>query len=141
MTEITEQTPKRRVRRTAPESGVSGKSVVVCLNHPSGITFPIGPDNRPVHIRGNAHDLRGREKGVIPVGEYGYTIVSKDDWEEIKRVYGRMKIFESGLIFAESGHDRAKARACEQQELRHGREPVDTAQTNTSEANPADLPG
>ncbi|MDL2315504.1 hypothetical protein LJC59_00275 [Desulfovibrio sp. OttesenSCG-928-A18] len=110
--------------------GSSG-AVTVAYNSVRGITFALG--DKRILIRGSSSHLVGKEKGIIPVGRYGYTRVAVDEWEAIKKEYGEMSIFKNGLIFAEKSSDRAEDRAMEQAELRHGLEPVN-AETAKTEA-------
>lgn len=105
-------------------------TVTVALNRATGIRFPL-PDGRAVLINGNAAHLRGREKGVLPVGGFGLTTIAADDWAYIKKTYGRMEIFENGLIFAAERKADAAAEAAEKANLRHGLEPVDPEKTAT----------
>jgi hypothetical protein len=118
----------------------AGNKVAVAFNHPQGIKFTV-PGGRAVVINGNATHLRGKEKGVLPAGAFGLTLVDADDWEYITKVYGRMQIFKSGLIFAQDSRARAEDEAEEKRELRHGREAVDPAATNTEPVSGADLAG
>ena len=94
----------RPKKNTAPETTQATKTdtVMVALNRATGITFPM-PDGRKVLIEGNAASLRGKEKGVLPVGAFGLTRVNADDWAYIEKTYGpHMEIFKSGLIFAQA---------------------------------------
>ena len=77
----------------------SKPTVVVALNRAIGIQFAM-PDGRKVLINGNAAHLRGKEKGVLPVGGFGLTTIAAEDWEYIKKTYGGMEVFENGLLFA-----------------------------------------
>ena len=106
----------------------------VALNHPQGINFLLDGGKRRVLIRGNANALRGQEKGKLPTGAVGLTDVSKADWEAIKKQYGRMEIFQSGLIFANDRKADAVDQAEERAETRHGREPVDVEKDAQTEA-------
>ena len=71
----------RPKKNTAPETTQATKTdtVMVALNRTTGISFPM-PDGRKVLIEGNAASLRGKEKGVLPVGAFGLTRVNADDW-------------------------------------------------------------
>ena len=115
------------------DQALAGDTVFVALNHPSGIKFTL-KDGRQVVIKGHSTHLRGKEMGILPVGRYGLTQVSKDDWEEIQRIYGRMEIFQNGLIFARPRKSEAEDQAEEMRGTRHGREPVNPETTNTTEA-------
>lgn len=105
-------------------------TVVVALNRATGIRF-VMPDGRKVLINGNAAHLRGKEKGVLPVGAFGLTTIAAADWEYIRKTYGGMEIFENGLIFAAERKADALDEADEKAELRHGIEPVDPENTAT----------
>ena len=128
MPERTEGHMARPKRNTAPEAAsraTGPDTVMVALNRATGISFRM-PDGRRVLIEGNAASLRGREKGVLPVGAFGLTRVNADDWACIERTYGpHMEIFRSGLIFAQTCKAGAVDEADERAELRHGLEPVD----------------
>lgn len=113
-------------------------TVAVALNRQTGIAFPM-PDGRKVVINGNAAHLRGREKGILPVGAFGITVIQKDDWDYIEKKYGGMDIFKNGLLFAADKKSRAQDEATEKEELRHGLEPVDVSKTRT-EPNEAAQP-
>ena len=139
-TDATQNTPQApAVNTTAAEAAkteaqaakASGtRMVAVALNRATGIQFAL-PDGRKVLVNGNAASLRGKEKGVLPVGAYGLTLVPAADWEYIKKTYGGMEIFTHGLIFAAGRKADAADEAVEKAELRHGLEPVDPESTTT----------
>lgn len=108
---------------TGNKANMGANMVTVAYNAPRGIVFTVGGSRR-VHVNGNNLHLVGKEKGIISVGKYGYTRIDANDWDEIKKTYGSMAIFQNGLIFAESSKDRAEDRAEEQSETRHGLEPA-----------------
>ncbi len=108
----------------------SKPTVVVALNRAIGIQFAM-PDGRKVLINGNAAHLRGKEKGVLPVGGFGLTTIAAEDWEYIKKTYGGMEVFENGLLFAAERKADAVDMADERAALRHGIEPVDPENTAT----------
>lgn len=110
---------------------VNGKAMVtVALNRATGIQFAM-PDGRKVLINGNAAHLRGLEKGVLPVGGFGLTSITAEDWEYIKKTYGGMEVFENGLLFAAERKADAVDMADERAALRHGMEPIDPENTAT----------
>ncbi|MDR3037876.1 MAG: hypothetical protein LBV21_01055 [Candidatus Adiutrix sp.] len=131
--------PQQTRPSQGPEASASGGPgasplVYVALNHPHGIKFTL-PGGRKVTINGNATHLRGREKGVLPVGRYGLTLAPAEDWAEIQRLYGAMDIFKKGLIFTQDRRDKALDQAEEQAETRHGREPIDPEAALTQEGS------
>lgn len=128
----------KNLNRPLPKQTVSGDTVVVSLKHPQGIRFDLS-GKRSVVIDGNAVHLRGKDKGVIPCEGFGMTIVAKADWEEIKKLYGGMRIFKSGLIFASEDIQRAADEADEKDgDLKSGFEPIDPQAAGVSSAAKAD---
>jgi hypothetical protein len=121
---------KNTAKAAEPNSGKD--MVTVAYNAARGIIFSL--NGKSIHINGSNIQLMGKEKGVIPVGQYGYTRIPAGDWEAIRKTYGSMEIFKNGLIFAEKSQDKAQGRAEEQAETRHGLEPVDPETTHTEEA-------
>lgn len=116
----TESAEKQKVTQTAGSNG----NVVVALCHPTGIQFLLDGGKRRVKLNGNAANLVGHPKGILPVGGFGLTEIPRSDWEAIKAHYGRMEIFKNGLCFAHDSRASVTAEADEKAELRHGREPV-----------------
>jgi hypothetical protein len=110
--------------RPASSKTPAGDTVLVGLNDPHGIAF-IMPGGRKVIVNGNAVDLRGKEKGELPIGGYGLTRISSEDWEWINKNYGGMAVFKAGLIFAADSRDEFEDLKEERESLRHGYEPVD----------------
>ena len=121
----TKKTPAAQpAPQTVQPSAGAGRTVVVALNRVQGIDYPM-PDGRVVSIAGNAVGLRGQEMGVLPMGAYGLTEIREDDWLYIEKTWGEWKLFKSGLIFAQTKAEDARAEAKEKAELRHGFEPID----------------
>lgn len=122
----------------------SSSSVVVALNWPHNIKFKLFGDRRAdgtrkliktVEINGNARQLVGQNKGVLPTGgQFGFTTVDAADWAAIEQQYGFLQIFKSGLAFACKNYADAQKEAKRRSELRFGREPVDPATTHTEPA-------
>lgn len=106
---------------------VTGETVVVCLNYPRDLKFMVPNKNglmEPIVIRGNATNLKGKDKGIIPIGAYGITTgVPKDAWEWILKHRPDDEVIKKGLMFA-STPDKARDAVRERQGLRHGYEPV-----------------
>ncbi len=116
------------IEQEAPTSN----TVIVKCNLPHGMRFPL--ERGDIVVNGNATHLRGLEMGIIPSdGRYGQTYIDASAWNEIVRIYGTLPAIKNGLIFAEKNTARANARAKEQVELRHGREPVDPKATGSTE--------
>lgn len=113
----------------------AGSNVIVCFNSPYGVKFRLrdksGKEIKVIEVAGNAQKLIGATHGVIPVGEFGKTTVSAEDWKEIIRQNGKMTIFASGNIFAADTEEEANAMIAERRGLRHGFEPVDVTKTVT----------
>lgn len=130
------RTKKSAVKKTATENVAvktsatvetakpASNTVVVALNWPLGISFSLSKERR-VKLNGNAEGLRGKDKGQLPVGAFGLTVIPREDWEEIKAKYGGMRLFRSGLIFVAESKSNAEAEAEEKKDMRHGLEPID----------------
>ncbi|MDC9591519.1 hypothetical protein PSI23_20095 [Xenorhabdus sp. XENO-10] len=110
-----------------------GKTINVRLNHPHGIEFPM-PDGSSVVLKGNAFHLLGMDKGMLPVGLYGQTVIDAERWDYILKTYSEMAIFKNNLCVWDEKEANANDKAREKKELRHGREPVDTSKTTTEPA-------
>ena len=108
-------------------------TVCVALNRPLGLSFRL-PDGRKVALNGNGAPLVGKEKGVLPVGTYGLTLINRDAWDYILKTYGEMKVFKNGLCFATNSRAESEQEAASRSDLRNGFEPVDPKRTVTSEA-------
>ena len=124
-------------RKTGEASFFSGETVVVALCHPQGIQFLLDGGKRRVRLNGNAVNLAGLPKGILPQGGFGLTTISKDDWEAIQATYGGMEIFKNGLCFAHGSRSDTLSEADEKAELRHGREPVKVEDAKTAPADAA----
>lgn len=103
----------------------TGGDLYVFANLPSAQSFKIG-EGAIVTLNGvPVSDLKGPRGTFYPGGKYGVTKVSASAWAEVVRVYGKMKMFSSGLIFAADTFEEGQAKARERGALRHGYEPVD----------------
>ena len=112
-----------------------GDTVFVALCHPTGIQFLFDNGKRRVKLNGNAANLIGEPKGVLPQGGFGLTEIARSDWEEILKTYGNMEIFKNGLCFAHEKKADVRAEADEKAELRHGREPIRIEDVKTEPVN------
>lgn len=110
-------------------------TVTICSNYPRDIKFNV-PDNhnrmRPIVIRGNSGNIRGKESGIIPIGAYGITTgVPREAWEYIQKNYKDAPYIIKGLMFATTAN-KARAAAKERTALRHGYEPIDPNKATNS---------
>lgn len=110
----------------------SADTVCVALNYARDIDFPMA-NGKTIHLNGNATGLRGKEIGVLPVGAFGLTVISKDEWEALQKEWGTMKIFQNGLCFSAGNTQDTQEEAEDRKETRNGLEPVDTKKTRTKE--------
>lgn len=110
-------------------------TVCICCNLAHSVKFDIPEGNGRKHtvtINGNSVNLRGQDRGVLPVGAYGITAnVPESDWEYIKSAHRDFPAIKKGLIFA-TKPSRARAEAKERKGLRHGLEPVDPQKARNS---------
>ncbi len=122
--EATEMEAMEAANSPAPPQAAAGQ-VYVFANLESGQSFVL-PSGEVVTIQGmSVSSLRRPEGGFYPGGKYGITPVDAAKWAEVVRVYGKMKMFESGLVFAAETIERGQAMARERGGLRHGFEPID----------------
>lgn len=132
-------TPEKPATNTAEQRKPAGlpvdmdDTVCVALNRPNGVYFRM-PDGRRVELNGNGQPLIGRDKGILPVGAYGLTIIKAEDWEYILKHYGGMKLFTNGLCFATGNKEDSQEEAESRADLRNGLEPVNPKKTQTQEA-------
>lgn len=130
------QFKRKTEKKVAPKKAQqveTDSTVCVALNRPLGIKFRM-PDGRHVEIKGNGEPLIGKEKGELPVGAYGLTIINAEDWDYIVKTYGGMKIFSEGLCFATRKKADSQEEAESRDDLRNGLEPVDVKTLKTKEA-------
>lgn len=129
------QTPAPTTSPAPDATRKSASKVYVYANLPHGQSF--GLSGKTVTLAGYPiSHLLGPDGAFAPGGKYGVTEVDAEDWEEIKRLFGRMKIFASGLVFAAPSREAGDRMAAERGQLRHGLEPVDPDKTETQPAKP-----
>lgn len=105
----------------------SGSVVYVFANLQNGQRFRL-PNGDEVRLEGfPVSGLKDSRGNAFAGGKYGVTEVSRDAWVEVTRIYGKMQMFQSGLVFAADSLENGKAMARERGGLRHGYEPVDPA--------------
>ena len=112
--------------------------VTVYYNHPRSIIFKVMDSHgveQSVLINGNATNLRGLPKGILPAaGTFGRTPdVDGELWEAVESKYSKMPIFRNGLIFAVSTEDAAKSELRDRRGLRNGFEPITPRQAGSRE--------
>ena len=124
----TQKEPENEKTSALTTKKSAGQSAVfVYANLPHGQQFGL-PDGRRVIIQGYpVSKLVDADGNAIACGKFGKTQVDKQDWEYIKRVYGEMAIFKSGVVFDAATEKNGDARANEYSKLRHGYEPLDPA--------------
>jgi hypothetical protein len=115
---------KSQSQAASPAQAAPSSSETVCVaaNIPLDIRFKLR-SGKSVIINGNASHLRGDDKGVLPVGGYGLTVIPRESWEEIQKTYGGMRAFKEGLIFACDTRGDAEREADSRSGLRNGNEP------------------
>ena len=98
-----------------------------------GIVFKM-PDGQKLVIKGVNDSLRGKEKGILIVGEGVITKVDKSAWEYISKTYANFAAIKNGLIYVSESYDKAKAQIKEKKDLKNGFEPIDPTKTRTQKA-------
>ena len=119
-------------KEAAVPAPVSTESkVLIASNFPHPLTFnvPTGSGvTTEVIIKGNAENLRGQKKGVLPVGAYGLTIIDADAWAWIKENYKTWPPIKNDVVFA-TNKKQYKDAVAEREGLRNGFEPIDPEKT------------
>ncbi len=121
------QEKKKRVRNSKNNK----EQVYVFYNSPTGIKFRLA-ENKVVEIQGASLSELYTPTGTrMSVGKFGITPIAREDYEQIEKLYGSMKIFESGRIFASNSENYGKDRAKEQENQLNGNEQIDISKTHT----------
>lgn len=120
---------------SAPSRKYQGR-VTVFYNSPRSIIFSVLDSHgveQKLLINGNATNLRGLPKGILPAaGTFGRTPdVDGGLWEAVETKYAKMPAFRNGLIFAVSTEDAAKSELNDRRGLRNGYEPIDPKRART----------
>ena len=85
-------------------------------------------NKRAIVFNGNATNLVGKDRGILPIGAYGVTLgVPREAWEWVKTHYQNMELIKNGLLFVSETRN-VRREAEERVDLRHGFEPVDPKQ-------------
>lgn len=87
------------VATTAKTSG----TVTVLFRNRCGQKFNLS-NGHVVELEGNAVYLAGADGAPLPAGGYSVNIVDRDDWEQVKKEYGKAYApwFQTGKIVEES---------------------------------------
>jgi hypothetical protein len=119
-------------KKVNPEVAVAdvktSNTVMLCLNHPRSIAFPM-PDGREVVIQGSAFSVAGKDMGVIEVGKCQKNIVDAQDWEYIKKQYAHLRVIQNGFLFEVPNPADYDDMAKDHGTLRTGMEPIDVEKT------------
>ncbi len=102
----------------------------------NGLDFET-PEGKKHTINGVNDVLRGQEMGVLTVGGGVTTTLDDEAGEYFFKAYADFEAVKNGLIYVCKTEKDAKSQIKEKQELRHGKEPVDTTdpkQTRTQKA-------
>lgn len=118
----------------------SSTTVVVCFNSFHDRIFRLN-DGRKITLHGvkvsSLVGVDGRPLG----SQYGRTVLPVEDWEALKQQYGRLRIFERGLVFEERDEASATDAVADRADLRNGLEPVDVENDPAVQSTPADTTG
>ena len=114
----------------------SGDDVYVFANLQNGQSFKIGEKTNTINGMPVAK-LKKPGGGFFPGGKYGITAVPAADWKEVMQVYGNMRMFKTGIVFAANSIAEGKAMARERGGLRHGFEQIDP-NSNRVKSTPKD---
>lgn len=122
-------------RVTTKPMQTTGETVTVCLNYPRDVKFFVPDKNgrrQSIVFYGNATNLKGKDRGIIPKGAYGVTMgVPREAWEWIMAHYPDSELIKQGLLFSPKSRN-VRHEAEERSGLRHGFEPVEPKKANNS---------
>lgn len=105
-------------------------TVTLCLNYPQDLELAIPTSKGTIEriiVRGNNTHLRGKEKGINPVGAYGVTPnVPRAAWEWFCKNYPEFWLIKEHLLFCATKDDKysVEAETDERKALRNGFEPA-----------------
>jgi hypothetical protein len=102
----------------------SDDRVCVACNLPRGIEYRL-PGGRVARLAGSWRSPAALEGGGPPLsGGYGLTMVDRESWELVVKLYGDSAAFKAGLIYAAKTEGEAAAEAKSRGDVTHGDEPV-----------------
>lgn len=105
-------------------------TVTLCLNYPQDLELAIPTSKGTIEriiLNGNNTHLRGKEKGINPVGAYGVTPnVPRAAWEWFCKNYPEFWLIKKHLLFCATKDDKysVEAETEERKGLRNGFEPA-----------------
>mgnify|MGYP001032383655 CR=1 FL=1 len=105
-------------------------TVTLCLNYPQDLELAIPTSKGIIEriiLNGNNAYLRGKEKGINPVGAYGVTPnVPRAAWEWFCKNYPEFWLVKEHLLFCATKDDKysVEAETDERKALRNGFEPA-----------------
>lgn len=105
-------------------------TVTLCLNYPQDLELTIPTSKGTIEriiLNGNNTHLRGKEKGINPVGAYGVTPnVPRAAWEWFCENYPEFWLIKEHLLFCATKDDKysVEAETDERKALRNGFEPA-----------------
>lgn len=105
-------------------------TVTLCLNYPQDLELAIPTSKGTIEriiLNGNNTHLRGKEKGINPVGAYGVTPnVPRAAWEWFCENYPEFWLIKEHLLFCATKDDKysVEAETDERKALRNGFEPA-----------------
>ena len=105
-------------------------TVTLCLNYPQDLELAIPTSKGTIEriiLNGNNAHLRGKEKGINPVGAYGVTPnVPRAAWEWFCKNYPEFWLIKEHLLFCATKDDKysVEAETDERKALRNGFEPA-----------------
>ena len=121
----------------APRAAKGVNTVVVCANLPTDQLFNIG-GGVVVRLKGVPCTHLVDMDGNLVFGKFGRTVLPREQWEQLKKIYGHMAMFQNGQVFAEKSEADADAHAAEMAETRHGMEPLDPNAMHAQAVQPSE---
>lgn len=112
-----------------------GKVTVAC-GIPMGLKLNLSTG--PVLLKGMpmSHIVSAKKNGgYLPAGKYGLTVVTHDQWEEIKAKYGMHDFMVNGVVFAKEDSNAVSEEAKAKSEKHLGFEQADPKKGKTKKSS------
>lgn len=114
-------------------------NVTVFCAIPMGIRLPIKGGEVKLDGKPMSHIVSAKKgEGFLPAGKYGETVVTAEQWEEIKHTYAKYDFMLNGAIFAKENIDEGRELAEEKSEKNLGFDQADPKKGRTRKKSKED---
>lgn len=124
--------PRKNSKKLQGEIGKAGRlsnspgagNVYVYCGIPQGLIFRLGDEQHTFHGV-NTSKLVAANGEDLAHGKFGINACKEEVWNEIKRLYGDMTVFQSGLLYASENMADGDDEALDKQDIKTGVEQQD----------------